>query len=597
MKKFWQTTKRAIVFAWQTSPLLYFGRLVLQIFQGILPLANAFLAGRIINLVVAYLVHHQGSTTPIFILTGLSATLSFGGQVLSSLDRYWSSITDYRFDMTLQQRLFSQFQRLDQSYYEDPAFNTQLAKVDDNRYAILQFSNNLFQLTTSLVTLVVAASALVALNPLLLLVLAISVAPVVYIESQASLERWRKWDVIGEDWRLMWNSRTTLLDPIRVKEIKMTGIYDHLVELWRRYFKKFKDLDIQIERRTLKRRGAAGVLSGVVELGVDIWLLLKVLARGSRFGLGDFQFYRQVVNNFSGSLTGLSTSYQRLQDNQRYIEDVFNLLALAPRVTEPAQPVSLPATQVPEIEVKNISFRYPGTKKYIFKDFSMHIKPGEAVAIVGENGAGKTTLIKLLMRFYDVEEGEILINGHNLKQLKLSDWYRHIGVLFQDFNHYGYLTAGDNIKLGDVSDYKNSRRLTKASQAAGAEQFIEAYPQKYDQILDRSFEQGIEPSGGQWQRIALARAFFRNAGILILDEPTSAIDARGEYEIFQQIAKTQADKTTIIISHRFSTVRNADRIYVMDQGELIESGSHDDLIKIQNGHYRELFEMQAEGYR
>lgn len=597
MKKFWQTTKQAVVFAWQTSPLLYFGRFTLQILQGVLPLANAFLAGRIINLVVNYLVHHSGSTAPIFILTALVAALSFLGQLLSSLDRYWGSITDYRFDMHLQQRLFSQFQRLDQSYYEDPGFNTQLAKVDENRYALTQFSANLFQLITALVTLLVAAGALVVLNPFLLLFLAISVAPVVIIESQTSLERWRKWDVIGDDWRLMWSARTTLLNPGMVKELKMTGIYDHMVGLWRTFFKRFKEQDIKIEKRALKRRSGAAVLSGTVELGVDVWLLLRVLRRGSNFGLGDFQFYRQVVNNFSGSLTSLSTSYQHMQDNQLYIQDTFSLLALEPRIVQPTSPVSLPTGQVPLIEVKNISFKYPGTKKYIFKDFSMQIKPGEAVAIVGENGAGKTTLIKLLMRFYDVDEGEILVNGHNLKELKLSDWYHHIGVLFQDFNHYSYLSAGENIKLGNVDDYKNDTRMLKASKMAGADPFIEQYAQKYDQILDRSFKEGIEPSGGQWQRIALGRAFFRNADILVLDEPTSAIDARGEYEIFQQIAKTQERKTTIIISHRFSTVRNADHIYVMDNGRLIESGSHDQLVKIKDGHYRELFEMQAEGYR
>jgi ATP-binding cassette, subfamily B, bacterial len=315
MKKFWQTTRRAIAFAWKTSPLLYFCRLVLQILQGVLPLANAYLAGRIINLVVNYLVHHTGSTTSIFILTALVASLSFIGQLLANLDRYWSSITDYRFDMHLQQSLFSQFQRLDQSYYEDPAFNTQLAKVDENRYAILQFSNNLFQLATSLVTLTVAAGALIILNPLLLIVLAISVAPVVIIESRTSLDRWRRWDIIGDDWRLMWNSRTTLLNPEMVKEIKMTGIYDHMVGLWRMFFKRFKEMDVSIERRALKHRSGAAILSGVVELGVDVWLLLKVLGRGSQFGLGYFQFYRQVVSNFSGALTSLSTSYQRLQDN------------------------------------------------------------------------------------------------------------------------------------------------------------------------------------------------------------------------------------------------------------------------------------------
>ncbi len=204
--------------------------------------------------------------------------------------------------------------------------------------------------------------------------------------------------------------------------------------------------------------------------------------------------------------------------------------------------------------------------------------------------------MKLLARFYDVDEGQILVNGTDLRDLDLDSWYRNIGILFQDFNKYGY-TVKENIKLGDVSRPENEEDIIQSSKAAGADSFVMSFKHKYDQILSKWFNKGVDLSGGQWQRIALARAFYRDANILILDEPTSAVDAKGEYEIFEKISKVQKEKTMIIISHRFNTVKKANSIYVIDKGQIIESGSHEELMQLKNGKYKEMFELQAEGYR
>ncbi len=251
--------------------------------------------------------------------------------------------------------------------------------------------------------------------------------------------------------------------------------------------------------------------------------------------------------------------------------------------------------KTPRIEFKNVSFAYPDTKGQVLRDFSLEINHGEKIAFVGENGAGKSTIIKLLARFYDVDSGVILINGKNIKDLNLESWYRYIGVLFQEFNKYEY-SVNENIYFGKVHEKYNEQEITRAATLAGAHPMIQKLDKGYQQMLGRMFEGGIELSGGQWQKVALARAFLRNAPILVLDEPTSALDARAETEVFGRVEKLAKDKTVIIISHRFSTVRNADKIYVIDNGKIIESGNHLSLMKL-NGQYAALFNLQAKGYR
>ena len=229
------------------------------------------------------------------------------------------------------------------------------------------------------------------------------------------------------------------------------------------------------------------------------------------------------------------------------------------------------------------------------KDFNLSIKNGEKIALVGENGAGKTTLIKLLLRFYDVTDGEILVNGINIKNINLEKWYSEIGALFQDFIKYQF-TFKENVYFGDQKQINNLELLKDAIKKSGADEYLKDLPNKFNQIIGKMFKDGIDLSGGQWQKLALARAFFKNAPILILDEPTSAIDAKAEYEIFQRVQELQKDKTVIIISHRFSTVRNADKILVLNEGAIIEEGSHETLMKMK-GLYAELFNIQAKGYR
>ena len=274
----------------------------------------------------------------------------------------------------------------------------------------------------------------------------------------------------------------------------------------------------------------------------------------------------------------------------------FELLNFPNSILLPKKSESFPKNIKPAvIEFKNVFFKYPGTERFILKDFNLKIESGEKVALVGENGAGKSTLIKLLLRFYDVTDGVILINGIDIKNLDLEEWHRQIGALFQDFIKYQF-TYKENVIFGNLEKKDDMKALHDALKKSGADGFLQDLPSGIDQIVGKTFEEGVDLSGGQWQKLALARAFFRDAPFLILDEPTSAIDAKAEFEIFENVQKLQKDKTVIIISHRFSTVRTADRILVLDEGKIIEEGSHEYLVK-KNGVYAELFEIQAQGYK
>jgi ATP-binding cassette subfamily B protein len=277
------------------------------------------------------------------------------------------------------------------------------------------------------------------------------------------------------------------------------------------------------------------------------------------------------------------------------VQSIFDVLDAKPLLVENPNPIVLTGSTPPLIEFNHVDFSYPHSKKKILQDFSLQIYPGEKVAFVGENGAGKSTIIRLLTRFYDVTNGELLLDGKNIKDLDTQAWYKKIGVLFQDFGRYEH-SVKENIYFGDVTKPVDGESIHVAATLSGAKEFIQKFDAGYDQMLGKTFEKGEEISTGQWQKIALARAFFRNAPILVLDEPTASIDAKAESEIFERVEKLSKDKTVIIISHRFSTVRNADRIFVIDNGKIIETGNHEKLMKL-DGQYAKLFTLQAKGYQ
>jgi ATP-binding cassette subfamily B protein len=287
--------------------------------------------------------------------------------------------------------------------------------------------------------------------------------------------------------------------------------------------------------------------------------------------------------------------FSSIADSALYLRDLFDFLEMEPRIRSKDESLPFPETIHDGFAFENVSFRYPQMEKWVLRDVSFTLHPGEKLALVGENGAGKTTLVKLLTRLYDPAEGRILLDGHDLRDYNLDGLRDAVGVIFQDYVKY-HLTASENIAVGRIDDRNNANRIKEAAQRSLADKVIDKLPEGYQQMIGRWFKQGTNLSGGEWQKIAIARAYMRDAQLLILDEPTAALDARAEHEVFHRFVELTFDKCAVLISHRFSTVRMADRIVVLHEGKLLEHGTHEELIDA-GGQYSELFQMQAAGYR
>jgi ATP-binding cassette subfamily B protein len=311
--------------------------------------------------------------------------------------------------------------------------------------------------------------------------------------------------------------------------------------------------------------------------------------------IGSVAFYMRSIDSFIDSISATFSSFAWLSEFSLKMRDLMAFFNTKSSVLNGSIELNV-LEKSPSIELKNVYFKYPNSDRWVFEGLNLKIDSGEKVAIVGHNGAGKTTLIKLLCRFYDVNEGEILINGTNIKDIELSSLYKNLGVVFQEYNFYSTFTLKENIVLGDINKEFNEEELKKVAEQSDVTSFLHEYKNGFEQTMSEKFKDGIRPSTGQQQKITIARFFYRNAPLAIFDEPTSAIDAVAEYKIFNEIYKYFKNKTVIIVSHRFSTVRNADRIIVLNGGKLAEQGTHEELLA-KDRIYANAFKLQAEGYR
>jgi len=294
-------------------------------------------------------------------------------------------------------------------------------------------------------------------------------------------------------------------------------------------------------------------------------------------------------------LQSLLSTFTRITESALYLQDYFDFLAISPQIKDESDAIDPPAEIQKGIQFENVGFKYPGTEVWAVRHLTFELQPGEKLALVGENGAGKTTLVKLLARMYDPSEGSISLDGTNIKRFKIEKYRRMIGVIFQDYVRFAFI-ASENVAVGQIEEATNQPKIQNASEKSLADAVIKKLPEGYNQMLGKRFSEGIDLSGGEWQKVALARAYMRDAQIVILDEPTASLDARAEYEVFKRFSELTKGKTAVIISHRFSTVRMADRILVLKNGEKIEIGTHQELLA-KNGLYAELFNLQAQGYQ
>lgn len=586
---------RTIRLYWQidkTSLISYLLLIALQVSSSILTI---YFGSRIIGELTKVFQNQPVSNSYVYLLLGLS-TLAVLGERFAWR---WISFIERKTWIKWYVRITVDFNNavsgLDMGQHHDHDFEKRLQKVQQEySYTPQNFANYILQCLHSVVRLVSTLVVVATFAPWLILVMTASLVPGFLAEKRFSKLKWNLWGEKGDKPLLAHRTTQYLQDKNKLQETKIFGTRSYLVNFLEGLHTDFYNRQLKHLRNTQGRMFAGLTTEVLVAAGVTLWLIQKVLNHS--LSLANYSFYSGIILQFGSSLSLIVNSLNFIYDNNEYMKDLYWLFDVKPQLPQSDNPLKISAEDTPTITFENVSFKYPSSEKQALKNVSLTIKPGDSFAFVGENGAGKTTIIKLLLRFYDPDEGRILVNGTDVKEIDLPSYYTHIGVLFQNFNDYPF-SVRDNIALGRVEDFSDNKRVHEAARIANAEPFIKEYPKKYEQVLEVGFKDGIEPSGGQWQRIALARALFRDAGILILDEPTAAVDAKSEYEIFKTLETHSKDKTTIIISHRFSTVRRAETIYVMRNGEVIEQGSHSQLMKNKGGLYKEMFDKQAEGYR
>lgn len=588
------TSMRTLSFVWRVDPLLVGGVAISMAIPGILPFINAYVYKLIIDLIVEAVNGTGPDMTRLYILIGLRFLTYFAQESAFTVQVHLERLLWTKVPIYLNQEFFGKISRLDIQYFEDSKFRDLLEKVRDSyHFRPQQLISNLFYAMQSLIQVVIALIAISRLNWWFAVVILLISVPEFIMQTAQSKNIWGIWAENSPFRKRFWYLSDLLQDLRSIKEVKIFRLAGRFLSEVKAIQERFYRENREVTRGYFRNNELYKIITTIAFIGIETYVIFRALQR--RVTVGDIGFYTGVVGNFQNGISGLFRNVNRIFENSLYVQSIFEVLDAPPLIPPPKNPIHLNLDGPPMIEFRQVDFAYPDTSTKILSDFSLRIEPGQKIAFVGENGAGKSTIIKLLARFYDTTKGEILINGVDIRQLDLNEWYSNLGVLFQDFNRYHHKVS-ENIAFGNVEAQGELQRVIDAAVASGADKVIERLPKGYDQVLGRLFREGVDLSGGQWQKIALARAFFKNAPVLILDEPTASIDARAEAEIFERVERLSKDKTVIIVSHRFSTVRNADKIYVIENGQIVEQGNHWQLMGI-NGRYAALFNLQAKGYK
>jgi ATP-binding cassette, subfamily B, bacterial len=584
------------VLLWRTDRRLTCCLFLAQAFQALIPLAQLWVVKLIIDRIVAAvrLPASQADTSPILWLVAVEVGLAVAGLLAREAVQVLRTVLAERLTAYVSTSILSHAQNLDLDVLEQPEYHDRLRRAEES--AFYRPANLLVQtlaIVQGAITLAGVGLVLATVQPLALPLILLAAIPYAVVQSGAATSFYTLSVGQTHATRLARYFSHLLSADAAAKEVRVFGLSDYLLG---RYRGILSDHQRQIGGLALRRglkSGVASLLPAIV-FGI-LFAYLALQAASHHISIGDLTLYIGLILQSQAALQQLMFSMSGMVESSLFLDDYRSFLALASSIhaQDARQPV--PARIVDGVSFEDITYAYPGKKTPALQAVSLQLRAGETVAIVGENGAGKTTLVKLLARLYDPDSGRIAVDGIDVREFDPVEWRSRIAVIFQDFLQF-YLSAAENVGLGNVGFLEDDARIVAASRRSGAHEVIERLPLSYRTVLGRWFDQGVQLSGGEWQRIALARAFMRDSPILILDEPTASLDARAEFETFQRLRGLSQGRTVLIISHRFSTVRMADRIYVLDAGHLIETGSHNELMQ-QEGRYAELFHLQAAGYR
>ena len=578
---------------WKAAPRVVAAGLAFRVIIALLPVAMLAVTKVIIDAIYGLTSQHRPLPGNFWWLVVLQFGLASLGTLLVRLIDFCENVLADKYTRYISTQIMVHAASLDLATYEDYNFHDKLERArvqGTDRIGMIQASGRLVQeviMTASL------AASILFFSPWILFALIVCIVPAFLGETHFAF--------LG--YSLSFNQTTARrqMEYLRVlggskesaKELKLFGLSKYLVGRYTDLSDELHRQMVALQKRKLLLGALLAVLGTVGYYGTYAYVVYETVI--GVLTLGTLTFLAGAIAGASTNIQAVFTTFSSIADQALFLTDLLEFFSVKPKII--VKPDALPAPRpiCKGFEFKDVSFCYPGNPRPVLSNINFRLEPSERIALVGENGQGKTTIVKLLARLYDVSGGQILLDGVDLREYDIEDLWREIGVIFQDFMRYE-MTAAENIAIGKIAEVNNEFRIRSAARKSLADHVIHQLPRRYDQVLGSRFEGSIELSGGQWQKIALGRAYIRDAQLLILDEPTASLDARSEHEVFQRFAELTANKMALLISHRFSTVRMADRILVLESGRIAEQGSHLELMR-SAGRYAEMFELQAANYR
>jgi ATP-binding cassette subfamily B protein len=578
---------------WESGPGVVSFGIISRVFASLLPLLLIWITKLIIDGIVHAVSSHEPVPRHLWWLVAAEFAVAIGSGLLARAIDFSDSLLADKYTRHVSIRVMKHAAELDLIAYEDPVFYDRLERARVQATDRLGMIQSIGRLEQQVITAVSMSVAIMTYSPWLMLMLIAGVVPAFLGESHFAFLGYAK------------NFRQTparrQLDYLRVlggskeaaKELKLFSLKDFLTGRFTRLSDQIYEEDVSLARRRLVAGSFLSLISTAGYYAAYVFVIVGTVA--GRITIGAFYFLVSAIQQASSNIQQVFSTLSSIADQALFLTDLLAFFGMQPTIRSKPNALPAPRPVARGFEFRDVSFSYPGSSRLVLRGLNFHLHPDERVALIGENGQGKTTIVKLITRLYDPIEGQILLDGVDLREYDLEDLYREIGVIFQDFMRYE-MTAAENIAVGRIEQLHSPELLQLAARKGLADEVIAQLPRHYEQMLGRRFEGGVDLSGGEWQKIALARAYLRDAQLLILDEPTAALDARSEFEVFQRFAELTAGKMALFISHRFSTVRMADRIVVLENGQIAEEGSHEELVALA-GRYSEMFELQAASYR
>ncbi len=586
----------ALQLIWQSSPSWTSTRIILLVIQGILPLISIYLAKKIVDTVTMSLTTANKSAS--FEQAVILIAVMGGVTVFSTLCQSFAEVVNTAHSQKvvdhIQNLIHAKSAACEIEYYENSQYHDTLQRAQQEApYRPPFILNRLGEVCQNGISLLGMIGLLLSLHWGIVGVLFVTAFPAMLVRMKYSrkIYNWqrKRTSIERQADYLSW----ILTNEQYAKEVRLFNLGSYLSQWYLRLRSHLYKENLKILTSKSTANFCVGAVAGIFIIAVYVFIIRQSIFGSLR--LGDLVLYHQALQRGQNDIKSVLSSLSGLYEDNLFLTNFYELLNLKPKIIDPLNPTPIPQPIHRGIVFHNVSFNYSNTSRQTLKDINLTIRPGEVVALVGENGSGKTTLTKLLCRLYDPTEGNITIDGVDLRDFKIADLRRQISVIFQDYAKY-HFTAQENIWLANIDLPPERESIINAARRSGADDVISKLPQGYDTVLGKLFDRGEELSIGQWQKIALARAFLRDSQLIVLDEPTSAMDPKAEYEVFEGFRQLIKNQAAILISHRLSTVKMADRIYVMSGGSIVESGTHEELINL-NGNYAFLFETQAQHYR